>query len=253
MTSSDRPTRFAQPLDDGKSPQLEIIALDVDDALRAQAGGADRVEVVSAIDRGGLTPSAALVQGIARRCGVAQMVMLRPHDRSFVYTDEDMALVREAVAMARDAGASGLVFGALTHDRVVDTGRLEQVLRWADGLPLTFHRAFDDAADLQQAFTVLGGYRGAIAQVLTSGGQPTAYAGRDVLRELAQRWRSGEGVEPLIGSGVDVATLADLRRHTGARQFHVGSGARSCNAYGMRVDALRVARLRAMLSPVEPQ
>jgi copper homeostasis protein len=252
MAPSDPPTHVVQPPDDGAPPQLEIIALDVDDALRAQAGGADRVEVVSAIDRGGLTPSAALVQGIARRCSVLQMVMLRPHDRSFVYTDDDMALIREAVAMARDAGAVGLVFGALTSEGLVDTGRLEQVLRWGNGLPLTFHRAFDQAADLQQAFSVLGGYRGAISQVLTSGGKPTASAGRDVLRELVRRWRSGGGVEPMIGSGVDAATLADLRQYTGARQFHVGSGARSCSAYGMHVDALRVARLRAMLLPASP-
>jgi len=247
-------TRAAPPALDpaaraaGAAPQLEIIALDVDDALRAQAGGADRVEVVSAIQRGGLTPAAALVQAIARRCTLAQMVMLRPHDRSFVYTDDDMALVREAVAMARDAGAHGLVFGALTPAGAVDTARLEQVLRWADGMPLTFHRAFDAAADLAQAFTVLGRYRGAVAQVLSSGGQPKASAGRAVLAEMVRRWRAGEGVEPLVGSGVDIGTLADLRRHTGARQFHVGSGARSGGTYGMRVDALRVGRLRALLA-----
>jgi copper homeostasis protein len=241
------PTIVVQAPGDAGLPRLEVIALDVDDALRAQAGGADRVEVVSAIDRGGLTPRAALVRGIARCCGLTQMVMLRPHDRSFVYTDDEMVLIREAVAMARDAGAHGLVFGALTSEGAIDTGRLEQVLRWADGMPLTFHRAFDAAADLQQAFSVLGHYRGAIAQVLTSGGQATASAGREVLRELVRRWQAGEGVEPLVGSGVDASTLADLSEHTGARQYHVGVGARSCSTYGLRVDALRVARLRNLL------
>jgi copper homeostasis protein len=231
--------------------RLEIIALDVDDALRAQAGGADRVEVVRALERGGLTPSAALVQTIARRCRIAQMVMLRPHDRSFVYTDDEMALVREGVAMARDAGANGLVFGALTPHGEIDTERLEQVLRWADGLPLTFHRAFDAAGDLQQAFTVLGGYRGAVAQVLTSGGRPSASAGRDVLRELVRRWHAGDGVEPLVGAGVDERTLADLQRHTCATQFHVGIDARAGGTFGMRVDALRVARLRTLLSQAD--
>jgi copper homeostasis protein len=247
MASSDMQTFNVQAPATLSAPQLEVIALDVDDALRAQAGGADRVEVVSAIHCGGLTPSAALVQGVARRCTVLQMVMLRPHDRSFVYTDDEMVLIREAVAMARDAGAHGLVFGALTSAGAVDTVRLEQVLRWADGMPLTFHRAFDAAADLRQAFTVLGRYRGAITQVLTSGGQPKASAGREILRELVERWRAGEGVEPLIGAGVDASTLVNLRRHTGARQFHVGVGARSSSTYGLRVDALRVARLRNLL------
>ncbi len=229
--------------------RLEIIVLDVDDALRAQAGGADRIEVVSDIDRGGLTPSASLVHGIARQCQLPQMVMLRPHDRSFVYSDEDMQQIREAVAMVRDAGAQGLVFGALTPAGAIDIGRLDQVLRWADGLPVTFHRAFDAAVDLALAFSELTSYRGAIAQVLTSGGAPTASAGRDVLRELVQRWHAGDGVEPLVGGGVGDATLAELRDHTGARQFHVGSGARLGGHYGMRVDALRVARLRALLTP----
>lgn len=230
------------------SPLLEVIVLSADDARQAEAAGADRIEVVSSIECGGLTPAAEVVQAIARQVGCPQMVMLRPHARSFVYDDADMRSVSESVAMARDAGAQGLVFGALTADGEIDIARLEQVLRWADGLPVTFHRAFDSAADLPRAARVLSRYRGLIAQLLTSGGQPTATEGRDMLRDLVRLWRQGVGIEPLIGSGVGPDTLAALREHTGARQFHVGSGARQGGRFGGPIDATRVQRLRELLS-----
>lgn len=223
--------------------RIEVIVLGAADALQAEAAGAHRLEVVSAMQHGGITPPAAVVQAITRACRVPAMVMVRPHARSFVYDEDDMRAVHESITMVRDAGAAGLVFGALTAGGEIDTARLEQVLRWADGLPVTFHRAFDQARDLAAAFDELGRYRGAVAQLLTSGGAATASEGRSVLRHLVQRWRHGGGIEPLVGAGVSDENLAALHADIGADQYHVGSGARIGSRFDADIDTARMARL----------
>jgi copper homeostasis protein len=223
---------------------IEVIALSVQDALDAEAAGADRIELVSDMAQGGLTPAAEVIRDVVRRCRLPVMVMLRPHARSFVYDEADMHHVHAALALARDAGAHGVVFGALTPEGDIDRARLEQVLRWADGLPLTFHRAFDAARDPARAFVELGDYRGAVAQLLTSGAAPTAVEGADLLAQLVQRWQRGEGVEPLVGAGIHADNLAALHARVGARQYHVGSGARVGGRFEAGIHAGRVAALR---------
>lgn len=224
--------------------RIEVIALSARDAINAEAGGADRIELVSDMAQGGLTPAVEVIRDVVRQCRLPVMVMLRPHARSFVYDDVDMGRVHAALALARDAGAHGVVFGALTPEGDIDRARLEQVLRWADGLPLTFHRAFDAARDPAQAFVDLGDYRGPVAQVLTSGAAPTAEQGAELLAQLVQRWQQGEGVEPLPGVGIHADNLAALHARVGARQYHVGSGARPGGRFEAGVHAGRVAALR---------
>lgn len=227
--------------------RIEVIVLSAQDACQAEAAGADRLELVSDMAQGGLTPSVDVMRAVVRQCRVPVMVMLRPHARSFIYDDADMREVREAMAMVHGMGAHGVVFGALTPHGDIDTARLEQVLRWADGLPLTFHRAFDAARDPAQAFGVLGAYRGAVAQLLTSGAAPTAEQGAALLRQLVQRWQQGEGVEPLVGSGVHAGNLGALHYRIGARQYHVGSGARVDGRFDADIAPDRIAALRRAL------
>ncbi|MCE4553920.1 copper homeostasis protein CutC [Roseateles cellulosilyticus] len=234
-------------MNDCSAVLLEVIVLDAQDAAAAAAAGADRLELVSDMAQGGLTPAAEIVQAVVRACSIPVMVMARPHARSFVYDEADMAQVREAIAVARDAGAAGIVFGALTDEGDIHTERLEQVLHWADGLPVTFHRAFDACRDPWQAFDVLGAYRGPVAQLLTSGAAPTADDGAALLRRMVACSRRGEGVEPLVGSGVTVANLPTLHAVIGARQYHVGSAARIGGRFDAGIDAARIAALRSAL------
>ncbi|WP_377152780.1 copper homeostasis protein CutC [Roseateles sp. UC29_93] len=147
---------------------IEVIALSAQDARDAEAAGADRLELVSDMAQGGLTPAADVVRDVVKQCRLPVMVMVRPHARSFSYDEADRRQMREAVAMIRDAGAHGVVFGALTPEGDIDRACLDQVLRWADGLPLTFHRAFDAVRDPVRAFGALSAYRGAVTQLLTS-------------------------------------------------------------------------------------
>lgn len=226
------------------TPLLEAIVLTPEDARQARACGIDRLEAVASIEVGGLTPDETVLRGILA-AGVPTMVMLRPHARSFVYDEADMRAIFDAIAMARRLGAHGLVFGALTPERRIDTLRLEQVLDAAAGLPLTFHRAFDEAADLRQAHAVLGRYRDAgVAQVLTSGGRATASEGAERLRELVH----ADGIEVLAGSGVDAQSIGPLHARVQARQYHAGRGLRREHRYDAPLDPDAVARIRAALA-----
>ena len=225
------------------TPLLEAIVLGPEDARQARACGIDRLEAVASIEVGGLTPDETVLRGILA-ASAPTMVMLRPHARSFVYDEADMRAVFDAIAMARRLRAHGLVFGALTPDGRIDTHRLEQVLDAAAGLPVTFHRAFDAAADLRAAHAVLGRYRSAVAQVLTSGGRPTAPEGADLLHELVH----AGGIEVLVGSGVDAQSIGPLHARVQARQYHAGRGLRREHRYDAPFDPDAVARIRAALA-----
>lgn len=229
------------------TPLLEAIVLSPEDARQARACGIDRLEAVASIEVGGLTPDETVLRGILA-AGVPTMVMLRPHARSFVYDEADMRTVFDAIAMARKLGAHGLVFGALTPEHRIDTLRLEQVLDAAGGLPLTFHRAFDEAADLRQAHALLGRYRNGVAQVLTSGGRATALEGAGLLRELAH----AGGIELLVGSGVDAHSIGPLHARVQARQYHAGRGLRRGQRYDAPFDPDAVARIRTALAYPPP-
>lgn len=229
------------------TPLLEAIVLTPEDARQARACGIDRLEAVASIKVGGLTPDETVLRGILA-AGVPTMVMLRPHARSFVYDEADMRAIFDAIAMARRLGAHGLVFGALTPERRIDTLRLEQVLDAAAGLPLTFHRAFDEAADLREAHAVLGRYRNGVAQILTSGGRATAMEGAELLHELAD----AGGIEVLVGSGVDAQSIGPLHARVQARQYHAGRGLRREHRYDAPFDPDAVARIRAALAYPPP-
>ena len=97
------------------------------------------------------------------------------------------------------------------------------------------------------AFSELSAYRGAVTQLLSSGAAPTAEEGAELLAQLVTRWRLGEGIEPLVGSGVHAGNLAALHRRIGARQYHVGSGARIGGSFASGIDAARIAALRQAL------
>jgi copper homeostasis protein len=165
--------------------------------------------------------------------------LLRPHDRSFWYAIDERTDNCSTAAKLRAAGAAGIVFGALDAGGRIDLDSLAGVAASAT-LPLTFHRAFDATRDPYEAYAALSTLP-AVTRVLTSGHAVDAWSGRDTLRALIS-----EGTPPtvLAGGGITEHNLVSLVRITGAREVHVGGGARS----GGRIDGKKVARLAALLA-----
>lgn len=205
--------------------KLEIIATRPEDAIAAEQGGADRLELVTGMLEGGLTPSIGLTEAVTEAVTIPVHVMVRPHSLSFRYDRAELELMRADIRAIRRTRAAGIVLGALTPEGLVDEAALELLLGEAEHLNVTFHRAFDEAADLIAALDALTRYP-QINRILTSGGQPSALQAVPDLAGLV-RAASGSGIRILAGSGLKADGLEDFIRSTGVEEVHFGSAVRS--------------------------
>ena len=149
----------------------------------ARRTGVERIELCAAPLEGGTTPSAGLIRYARSLPGLRLSVMIRPRGGDFLYTDDEVALMAEEIRLAREYGADGVVFGLLTPAGEVDETRTAQLVREAEGMEVTFHRAFDMTRDSRQALEAV--IRTGCRRVLTSGGRNTAQEGIGTLRALA--------------------------------------------------------------------
>jgi copper homeostasis protein len=240
MSDSDRITPRAAP-----RILLEVIATTVADAQAAEAAGADRLELITAFGEGGLTPSIGMVEAVVGAVRIPVNVIVRPHGRSFVFDAHDYAVMLRDVRAIAAARAHGIVTGMLTPAGEIDREGLARAIDAADGLPVTFHRAFDDARDLRQAFDVLLGFE-AVTNVLTSGGAPSVLQAQQTIRALLGAAR-GSHCTVLAGAGLTVDALAGFVAATGVQAVHFGSGVRVGGNGLAPIDAAQVARVRALL------
>lgn len=207
----------------------------------AVAGGVDRVELVAERACGGTTPDVSTIKAVLEAVSIPVHVMARPHDRGFTYRGAERAALLRDVSRVAALKPASVVAGALDDRRRIDVSLLRDILDAADGLPMTFHRAFDELADLSAGFDVLTEF-GQVARVLTSGGAADAWSGRAVLADLIAK---GSGPIVLPGAGINEQNVRDLIESTKAQEIHVGDGARSKG----RLDRERVASLKRAMNP----
>jgi copper homeostasis protein len=222
---------------------LEVIASTIEDGVEAEAGGADRLEVVRELDRGGLTPDLALVEGLLARVTRPLRVMVRVEE-PFVPTST--AVVDRMCAEARALAAlpvDGIVFGALSADHAIDLEVLRRFAEAAAPRAITFHRAFELAPDPVAALAALATVP-QVDRVLTSAGEGTADARVGLLR----RWRDAAPSRPalLFAAGLDPEAI----RTAAAEGFevHVGRAARAGHRIEGAVTAALVAAVRASVT-----
>jgi copper homeostasis protein len=224
---------------------LEVIATTVADARAAERGGADRLELVTAMGEGGLTPSIGTIEAVVEAVTIPVNVIVRPHSRSFVYDADDYAVMLRDVRAAKSAGAHAVVIGMLTPSHEVDRDGLQRTIDAADGMPLTFHRAFDEARDLHEALDVLLGFD-TVTNVLTSGGKPSVLEAQAEIEALA-RQAAHTHCTILAGAGLTVDRVAGFVSATRVRAVHFGSGVRVGDKGLAPVDENKVRRVRALL------
>ena len=199
------------------SRKIEVCCTSVADVVAARDGGAVRVELCSAISAGGVTPSAALVATAVRERGeMAVNVLIRPREGGFVYSDEEVSVMAEDIAAVRMAGADGVVIGVLTPEGEIDIPAMRRMLGQAEGLSVTFHRAFDDCRDPFAALDIL--VELGIDRVLTSGQSATAVEGAQLLARLVE-YAAGR-IIIMPGAGVSPANIDMVHMQTGASEFH---------------------------------
>jgi len=199
------------------NPILEVCCGSLQSAVNAVAGGAERIELCSALEVDGLTPSMEVLRELRQRFPSLRIhVLIRPREGDFVYSEAEVARMEREIHEAVVAGATAIVSGALTADSEVDMPAMKRLVEAADGLPFTFHRAFDVVKDQQVALETLKSL--GIQRVLTSGGAATAEAGIPVLRRLVEQSK-GE-IIILPGGGVNNRNACRILTETGATEIH---------------------------------
>lgn len=217
---------------------LEVIATSVVDVQLAEAYGADRIELISGIAEGGITPSYGLIAYAVQATSLPVHVMIRPHANSFCYSKTDVEIMKEDIRIAKKLGASGVVIGALTEDTELDIPVLEELLAEANGVSVTFHRAFDEIKDQMAALNVLSNHAG-IDRVLTSGGKTHVTEAIEDIKKMV-KWSQNQSLSILAGSGLTLDNLDHFVQKTGVREVHLGTGVRKESRALAEVDPFKV-------------
>ena len=200
--------------------KVEVCANGVESCIAAQQGGADRVELCAGIPEGGTTPSYGEIKVARRVLTTTRLhVIIRPRGGDFLYTDLEMERMAADIAVCRELGVDGVVFGCLKADGTIDVEKNRYLLECARGMSVTYHRAFDRTCDAQQALeTVIDlGFD----RILTSGQQPRAIQGVDLLQRL-NRQAAGR-IILMAGSGVTEDNIRDIRQATGLNSISRGA------------------------------
>lgn len=203
-------------------PVLEVAANSVASALAAEAGGAARVELCSALELGGLTPSHAAIAITVERLRIPVHVLIRPRAGDFVFDDLECEVMRRDIEACKALGCAGVVIGALTADGEVDLPRCHGLMDAARGMSVTFHRAFDFVRDPERALDAIAAL--GCDRVLTSGQAADALTGAPLIRQLIRQ--AGDRITVMPGGGIDARNIAAIARTTGAREFHASARVR---------------------------
>ncbi|MEK3888658.1 copper homeostasis protein CutC [Bacillus sp. FSL K6-3431] len=226
---------------------IEVIIQNELEAIQAEEYGADRLELVSAISEGGLTPSYGTLKRVLRSTQLPVQIMIRPHSYGFLYNDADWEVMKEDISLIRELGGTGIVFGALNSDNTVDEQLLENVINHAPDLDITFHRAFDEVASLETAYKTLTNYKQHVRRILTSGGKASCVDATKELKWLVDQSRLTEGPAILPGSGLSHENLATIHQVVGAGEYHFGSGVRLDKAFNNELSKISMNQIRNTL------
>lgn len=202
---------------------MKLLEVCVDSLVSARAairGGADRIELCSALLAGGLTPYAALLRQIRAESDIPIRCLMRPRPGDFLYTPDEIAMLAAQIRELKAAGASGFVIGCLTAQGELDKDALAPLVDACGDSGITLHRCIDVSLEPEQTYQdakAMG-----IDTVLTSGAAASCKAGMDTIARLLRLRDEIHGPEVLIGAGVNAGVIRKFRNHLPlARAFHM--------------------------------
>ena len=217
------------------TPLLEVCVGSVQSALAAQQGGASRIELCSALEIGGITPSAGLMEAARAVEGLKMHVLIRPRGGDFLYDKAEVDSMVHDIQLAKRYGADGIVIGALHADGSIDLDACRRMIDVAEGMQITFHRAFDMCCNPLKALEEiknLGCHR-----LLTSGCASTALEGLPLLKQL-QALQTGVILMP--GCGVKSSNVAEIVRECGATEVHASARKSFASLMTYRLESVKM-------------
>ena len=195
---------------------IEIATSDFVSSKAAVDGGADRIELCDNLSEGGTTQSYGTIKLCREKLSVALFPIIRPRGGDFLYSADEYQVMLQDVQLCKQLGCDGVVIGLLNPDGSIDTARTKKLVDLAYPLEVTFHRAFDRCRDPFEALEQL--INMGVTRILTSGQQPAAPDGADLIAALVQK--AAERIVIMPGSGVRKENIKALAEKTGATEFH---------------------------------
>ncbi|REB07138.1 copper homeostasis protein CutC [Sporosarcina sp. BI001-red] len=226
--------------------KLEIIATSLRDAQATERAGADRLELCSALTEGGLTPSLGLIEAVVEGVSIPVHVIVRPHSRTFTYSEEDIQVMLSDIQHIQQTKAAGIVVGILDETKRVDIVNLKRLLDAAGHLNVTFHRAFDEIEDQLEAVDMIGDFP-QIQRILTSGGQAPAPQSKEKIRSLVEKTKN-TSVTILAGNGMSPNGLAEFVEATGIAEVHFGSAVREHQSFQYPINPEVITHIKSIIS-----
>ncbi|MGQ8335681.1 copper homeostasis protein CutC [Sunxiuqinia sp. A32] len=186
------------------------------DALNAQKSGADRIELCENLAVGGTTPSYGTIKTCTEKLNIPVFVMIRPRGGNFVYTPEELEIMKMDIDCCKQLGIQGVVFGLLTENDEIDLENTQMLIEYARPMQVTFHKAFDELSDLTKGLDQLIGM--GVDRILTSGTKATAQEGSEILNQLISY---SKGRTIIVAAGkVTKSNLPTLSKAINTNEFH---------------------------------
>ena len=195
---------------------LEIVCTNIESVLAAIQGGADRIELCETLETGGVTPSYDFIRLAKKASTIPLHVLIRPRSGDFVYSSAELSLMKDSVLFCKDIGVEGVVLGCLLPDGKIDTDKTRELVSLAKPMSVTFHRAFDVAANYPEILEDVVSC--GCDRLLTSGQASNALLGKERIRELILLSKNKLVVMP--GGGVREENVSEIIRFTGSSEIH---------------------------------
>ena len=189
----------------------------LEDAMAAEKRGANRIELCSALDQDGLTPSAELTMQCVQNLSIPVMAMVRPRGGDFIYSEAELLQMESEIEFFKQSGVAGVVFGLLTKDGMIDVENTRRLTKRSLPLDVTFHKAIDYSNNILKSFQELNAIDG-ITRVLTSGGMDTAWNGREVLKQMQEM--PDRRIKIISAGKVLPANREQIAEFTGVFELH---------------------------------
>lgn len=195
---------------------IEVCVGNYNEAITAYKKGADRIELCDNLIEGGTTPSYGVIKKVLEDVSTKVMVIIRPRGGNFIYSNEEIEIMKMDIVNAKNLGVYGVVIGALNKENKLDEVAIRELVTVAKGLSITFHMAFDEIDDKQEAIEKLITF--GIDRILTKGGQGNAYDSMDKLKDLNEFANNRIIIMP--GKGITTENRDEILEKTGVVEIH---------------------------------
>ncbi len=199
---------------------LEICCPSIDTALIAEKFGADRIELCTKLEVGGTTPSAKEIRLAKEKLKIPVHVLIRCRDGNFVYDEDDLQEMLDEIEFCKSNKIDGVVFGTLLSNGEIDLQKMKMIVETAKPMNITFHKAFDECTNPFEALEQL--IELGVHRILTSGQQPTALQGIDVLKQLHEQ--ANGRILILPGGSVRSENVLQIVDNSGVSEIHSAAG-----------------------------